>query len=181
MNRLIAALLLALAATSASAVCFVHPDTGVLHCSEPTSCPSPTTWNMITRACSMPGPPVVAECSGTDSGTYTPTPHGLANLGAIEAHRAMWTRIKGVVTVAGAVSLTPVEAGPAFFHLTVPVAASFESQFDLSGTMSATYAAQSRAVLGLQGSSAARFYFVAPTPDATEVMRYVYSYSLPGC
>lgn len=160
--------------------CFVHPDTGVLHCLEPTSCPAPTVWNAGTQACLVPRAPAAASCVGVDSGAYTPAITGAQHAFSVMAQRALWTRIGPVVTVAGTIDVQPTGVGPVLFFIPPPIATVFASEYDAAGVS----AARSEGAAGLnavQGGGLVRFVFFGWEQHLREAVQYSYAYRINEC
>lgn len=177
MKTLLAALLLA-PGFALAGYCYPHPDTGVVHCYSASDCPAGTAWNASTQACAPAQAPTAAACTGTASGVYTPAAIAAQNVAFLDARPAMWSRINGVVTVAGAVHAHPTVPGLVHFYLAPPVPTVFDTHFELAGVMSVPDG-QSSDVVSVPREDKARFVYTAA--GASAAIRYVYSYSLKGC
>lgn len=69
------------------------------------------------------------------SGTYTPTPVGVANVAAVAGRLSQWIRVGNVVTVSGAASIDPTAAGVlTVFAIPLPVASNFTAASNLAGS-----------------------------------------------
>lgn len=178
--KVLVILLLFLAASRGQAACFVHPETGTVHCSSAGECPVGSGWEERTQACRRGAVPV---CHGTEAGAYTPAvamPAATMNLWHIVPQRAFWTRVGAVVSVTGAVDLIPAGPGAVQFHLEPPITSAFVTHQDAAGVM----AARSEAAAGVYSvpdTGSVRFYFEGPGRFVNDQVRYSYAYRLGAC
>jgi len=68
------------------------------------------------------------------SGTYTPTLTNVTNIAASTARQGQWTRVGNVVTVSGQVDIDPTAAGAIELGISLPIASTFTTAFQLGGT-----------------------------------------------
>ncbi len=178
MRSILAALLLMPAA--ALGQCYIHPDTGVTYCISASSCPAGTEWSQSTQACNAaPSPGLVKICTGFDSGTYTPAPWPAQNVSASSGRKAMWIRVNEIVTVAGAVLVTPESAGVTRVFLPLPVE-TYLNLHDLVGTLSGPDGSSPTLIRSSSGGEA-QARFIAATALQTVALRYTYTYVISEC
>lgn len=73
-----------------------------------------------------------------DSGTYTPTLTNTTNVAASTARQATWSRVGNTVTVAGQLDIDPTATGAVLLGISLPVASSFSTAYQLGGVGSTT-------------------------------------------
>lgn len=117
-------------------------------------------------------------CTGSDSGTYLPEAVASQNVAQLISRKAMWIRVKDVVTVTGAADYVPTAPDVAQFYLSLPIPTRLGNFFDLSGVMSMRAGAGS-SVIGVPDMNMARFFFDGA--EAAGTLRYTYTYTLTEC
>jgi hypothetical protein len=71
------------------------------------------------------------------SGTYTPTLTNTTNVASSTARASQWMRVGNVVTVTGAATVTPsVGSSPTALGISLPIASTFTTAYQLAGTTS---------------------------------------------
>lgn len=167
LKTIISALLLALS-MSASASCFVHPDTRITYCTSAAECPPSTSWSASTQACAQ----AAAIATAPTPGAYMPIALHTANVASLVIRKAIWSRNGNAVTVSGAYQFQPRTAGYARVILELPIPAIFGSAFDLSGT---TTTGNGLAGTVRAAGNAADVSILMPD-TAVETVQYIYAY-----
>lgn len=181
--RFVVAAIALLASFGANAICYRHPDTGVLYCHQASECPANSVWNYSNQACEQSRQPEVRaagqDCTGTDAGTYVPQIISIQNALDSGAFQSTWTRVKNVMTVSGAFWVLPQQDGQVTrATLAQPAPSPQPDNFTVVGV--ATADGPTVSVRGsLSGS--AEFESRGMTPGTSWVVRYVYSYPINNC
>lgn len=189
MKRLTLAALLCLLSGLASASCFVHPETGLQHCTSASECAPGATWTPSTQACGGAQPVAPPTCTGTDSGSYVPErvdtnlEAGIAPQYGITLHEVHWIRVGPIVSVTGEVLATtdaPAD-GLVQFHLSAPVASRFADHFQLRGLLTTSSGVGGKVLSFPDSISSVRFNLSGVGAPATERIAYTYAYRITGC
>lgn len=165
----------------AAAACFIHPDTGMQHCTSAAECAPGATWSPQTQACAVPAAEVA--CEGVDAGVAAPViPAGLVhNARHVAATPTTWLRVKGVVHATGIAQLVAVSDGMVQFYLSLPVQTTFRDSLSLSGAVSTPVEPVAISVAGLLGSDAVNFRIERARAGQHVVLQYSYAYPVTGC
>jgi hypothetical protein len=105
------------------------------------------------------------------SGTYTPTLTNATNISSSTAFECQYIRVGNVVTVSGAVAVTPTAAGGAstILRVSLPIASALSASTQLGGTAVTTSETAQTAACGIAGdttNNVAQFAFFAQTTSA---------------
>lgn len=109
------------------------------------------------------------------SGTYTPSVTGVANVASNSAFACQYMRVGNVVTVSGAVSITPSQSGVlTTARMSLPVASSINATRLVAGTACKSSGGVACAILADIASSSAEMSFV---PDHTSSAVYFFHFT----
>lgn len=110
-----------------------------------------------------------------DSGTYTPTATGVANVDSITVNPCTYSRVGDIVTVAGFFSVNHTTSGLAtVMRLSLPIASNLANQYDLGGSCGAEDQLGGM-VEGDETNDEALFRWRAPT-SASRFVGFVFQY-----
>lgn len=115
-----------------------------------------------------------------NSGRYTPTITGVANVASSGTNSAMYSRVGNVVTVSGYLTITPTTSSTnTAFRINLPIASNLASGVDLGGAAALYRSGASTGVMvtGDSANDAAFFDYVAPT-NTLSTVSYTFQYEV---
>ena len=120
----------------------------------------------------------VLTAARTGDGVYTPVVGDTTNAATYVPGVAMWSRVGDVVTVSGAISISPQASGTVQVDLSLPVPTNLVSPADLAGTCGAgMVASMNGSVWGNDALDRARVQLTTTVVSAQNI-RYTYSYRI---
>ena len=100
-------------------------------------------------------------------GTYTPTLTNASNTSVRTSRPCNWFRVGNVVTVSGAVTITATTAAATDFRISLPIASTFSTSYQITGSTQA--AGYYTVGFVTSGTTAARVLYNAPATSAIDI------------
>jgi hypothetical protein len=112
-----------------------------------------------------------------ESGTYTPTVAGLANVDATTANECQYMRVGDVVTVSGRISIDATATGTLTrVSCSLPIASTFTDEWNLGGTGSYKASFSTNIVFSIYGGSNFAEFRCYPSTTGNMLVPFSFTY-----
>ena len=112
------------------------------------------------------------------SGTYTPTITGVANYSSSSNSTAIYHRVGNVMTVSGYVEVVPSSAGHVVVRISLPVASTFTTGFEVNGSATEQTYPFTVAVVNADITNDDVYLHINAASTSSQYMSYIYQYEV---